>query len=270
MGTIADLRRRAQRRTDNLYDTLFTRRVSIYLTALLYPLGVSANVVSMLNCVVGACACVLIGLGTGWQVAAGIACVHLFAVLDSVDGELARLHQRFSLLGLFLEDLAAFTMINGMFLAVGWYAHRHGHPVPFVLAIVAVAFGRNAMQVGRRAVLKSIATRRPIDPDALARYRARGPREASLARKLGEKLLHYTNVWIVLTTLIALAQLEIVDHGVVALALCGYVAAVLLKEAALIATYLFTDSLDDQMLAIYDRAGTVPTDPVSGLDLAED
>lgn len=270
MGTIADLRRRAQRRTDSLYDTLFTRRVSIYLTALLYPLGVSANVVSMLNCVVGAAACILIGLGDGWQLAAGIACVHLFAVLDSVDGELARLHQRFSLLGLFLEDLAAFTMINGMFFAVGWYTHRHGHTVPFVLALVVIAFGRNAMQVARRAVLKSIATRRPIDPGDLARFRARGPRAPSLARRIGERVLHYTNVWIVLTTLIAIEQLGLTSRPVVAVALCAYTVAVLLKEVALIATCMFTGALDDQMLAIYDRASTVPTDPVPGVDLAED
>ncbi len=270
MGTIADLRRRAQRRTDNLYDTLFTRRVSIYVTAVCYALGLSANAVSMLNVVVGLTACVLIALGTGWQIAVGIALVHLFAVLDSVDGELARLRQRFSLAGLFLEDLAAYTMINGMFLAVGWYVQRTtGCAWPFVLAIIVVAIGRNAMQVARRAVMKSIATRRPLSADALARHRERTAGAPSSTRRLAERVLHYTNVWLVMTTMIALEELGVTAH-LVMYTVYVYGTLVLVKEAAVIATYLFTDGLDRMLLDVYDRAGTLPTDPVPGVDLAGD
>lgn len=274
MGTIADLRERVQRRTSNLYDTWFTRRVSIYVTALLSPLGISANTVSALNCLVAIAACALIGLGRGWQVFVGIGLVHLFAVLDSVDGELARLRQRFSMQGLFLEDLAAYTMINGMFLAVAGYVFQTLDLVwPLLIAVATVAFGRNAMQVSRRAILKSVATRRPIATEVLNRTSDVRPRPATskLRAFVEHHLLHYTNVWITLTTLIVVEQLaELQEYRLVLIAACFYMCAVLLKEAAVIATYLFTESLEKQVLDVYERARALPSGPVSGKALAGD
>lgn len=271
MGRIADLRQRAQRKTSNVYDTLFTRRVSIYVTAVLAPLGVSANAVSTLNLLVAAATCALIGLGSGWQVIAGVAGMHLVAVLDSVDGELARLRKTFSLKGLFLEDLCAFTMINGMFLALGGYVlHTQGEVWPLALAVVTVAFGRNAMQVARRAILKSIATKRPVAADA---HRAAGPPgAASRLRGFVEKhLLHYTNLWLITTSLILVEELGgRHDLRLVMYALVSYASLVLFKELAAIATFLFTGALERQSLDVYERARTIPTEPVSGLDLAKE
>lgn len=266
MGDIAELRRRAQRTTSNLYDTFFTRRVSIYLTALLYPLGVSANAVSAVNVLVGLLACNLIAFGSGEILFIGIACVHLFAVLDSVDGELARLRRTFSVQGLFLEDLAAYTMINGVFLAVGVYLGRSMDCWwPLVLAVIVVAFGRNAMQVARRALLKSIATRRPVAPD----LRGAGPDvgASGLRRFVEKQLLHYTNVWIVLTTAIVIEQ--VAGLRFVIYPFMGYALLVLLKELVVIAVYLRSDSLDRELAAIYRDASTLPTDPVDGADLAD-
>ncbi len=270
MGLITELRARAQRRTSNVYDTLFTRRVSIYITALLAPLGVSANAVSGVNVLVGTAACALIALAEPPWLYVGIALVHLFAVLDSVDGELARLRERYTLQGLYLEDLAAYTMINGMFLAVGCYVHRTQDVMwPLVLAVLIAAFGRNAMQVARRALLKSIMTRRPIRAEVAAIAGASSP---SRLREFVEKqLLHYTNVWLVLTTLILVEQLGgFQERRLVLLALTGYLVLVALKELAVIATHVRTAALDRELHQIYERTRTVPTTPVSGADLAGD
>jgi phosphatidylglycerophosphate synthase len=269
MGLISDLRGRVQRRTTNVYDTLFTRRVSIYLTAACYALGVSANMVSAVNCLVGVAACALIGFGDGWMIIAGVALVHLFAVLDSVDGELARLRKSFTLAGLFLEDLAAFTMINGMFLAVAMYLHRtSGVMWPLLLAVVVVAFGRNGMQVARRSMIKSMQTGRPIDPALVSHHAKASGTPRSAIRTIAEKVMHYTNVWLVLTSLIVLEQ--VADVRVVAFAFLGYASAVLLKEAVVIITYTFTRSLELELLDLYGRTRTVPSDPVSGDTLAGD
>lgn len=275
MGRIAELRRQAQRRTSNVYDTLFTRRISIYLTAVLHPLGVSANAVSSFSWFVTIASCALIGLGAGWQVYAGVAGVHLFAVLDSVDGELARLRKTFSLKGLFLEDLCAFTMINGMFLALGGYlARTMGELWPLALAVVTVAFGRNAMQVARRAVLKSVATRRPVETEVSGRgaEAARAPAVFASVRGFVEHhLLHFTNMWIITTTLILVEELGGYHHlHLVLYAFCFFAVAVLLKELAAITTFVFTGALERQCLDVYERARTLPTEPVDGLDLAGD
>jgi phosphatidylglycerophosphate synthase len=267
VSRIADLRARAQRKTGNLYDTWFTRRVSIYITAGLYVLGISANTVSAINCVAGIAACALIGLGDGPLLILGVGLVHLFAVLDSVDGELARLRQTFTIRGLFLEDLAAYTMINGMFLAVGGYLLRTQHVVwPLLGAVAVVAFGRNAMQVARRAILKSIATRRPVvAPPA-------GSRSSSAMRTFVEKsLLHYTNVWLVMTTAILVEELGGLHRTRIVLYVSSaYAILVGLKELAVIATYARGDSLERQLLEVYRDAGTLPTEPRSGDDLAGD
>ncbi len=260
MGRIAKLRALVQRKTGNVYDTLFTRRVSIYMTAVLYPLGVSANAVSGFSCLVAIAACGLIGCGQGWQVFAGIACVHLFAVLDSVDGELARLRQTFTLKGLFLEDLCAFTMINGMFLALGGYLVRTQATVwPLAVAVVTVAFGRNAMQVARRAVLGSIASRRR---GRAKRSVAAGAQKSRVRNFVENVLLHFTNMWIITTSLILVEELGGVHHlHLVLFAFCFFAVVVLLKELAVVATFLLTDSLDQQLLEVYEQARTVPGEP---------
>jgi hypothetical protein len=239
--TIAELRQKAQRRTSNIYDTLFTRRVSIYITALLYPLGVTANFVSAVNNLVAVASCVLIAFGSAnWHVLAGIGLVHLYAVLDSVDGELARLRRTFTIKGLFLEDLSAFTMINGFFLAVGWYLQRTtGKDWPVWIAVVVVGFGRNAMGAARRAINKWFESRRPI-PESTTHAGATSV--LGRIRKLVEEhLLHYTNIWITLSSLIAVDLLVSSDARTVLLyAFTFYVSAVLAKELAAIVVLAMT------------------------------
>ena len=67
--------------------------------------------------------------------------IHLYSVLDSVDGELARLRKQFSLTGLFLEDLSAFYVIVGFPLATATLVYRSGlGTLPLILGILYGAF----------------------------------------------------------------------------------------------------------------------------------
>jgi phosphatidylglycerophosphate synthase len=254
--TIAELRQRAQRRTSNTYDTLFTRRVSIYITAVLYPLGVTANAVSAVNNLVAVAACALIAFGQArWHILAGIGLVHLYAVLDSVDGELARLRRVFTIKGLFLEDLSAFTMINGFWLAIGWFLHRAtGDTWPVWLAVVVVAFGRNAMGAARRAINKWFESHRAVP--AAADRGAGGDSALGGVRKLVEEhLLHYTNIWIALTTLTAIALYRPVTMlPVVGYVFAFYISAVLAKELAAIAVLARTGELARQASELANHA----------------
>lgn len=273
MGHIADLRARAQRRTSNLYDTYFTRRVSIYVTAVLAPLGVSANTVSAIGCLVAIAACTLLALGDGATLLLGVGLVHLVAVLDSVDGELARLRRTFTLRGLFLEDLCAFTMLNGFAIAVGAYLSRQsGSWVPLALGVGIAAFGRNALQVARRAWLKSIATARPLTDAQLALLAEvpgeAAPRRLDRARALGQAITFPTNLWVLLSTAMAIEQLVVLPVRLVwplAAAVAGLLVA---KELATIWVYATTDELDRELVRIYQHAARRPDQPVGGIDLA--
>lgn len=246
--TIAELRQKAQRQTSNTYDTLFTRRVSIYLTAILYPAGVTANAVSAVNNVVAIVACALIAFGQArWHVLAGIGLVHLYAVLDSVDGELARLRRVFTIKGLFLEDLSAFTMINGFWLAIAWFLHRAtGDTWPVWLAVAVVGFGRNAMGAARRAINKWFESHRAV-PAAADRGAVAGSTLGRIRKVVEDHVLHYTNIWIALTTLAAVALYRPVTMlPIVGYVFAFYASAVLAKEMAAIAVLARTGELSRQ------------------------
>jgi hypothetical protein len=242
VGRIAELRKQVQRKTSNLYDTLFTRRVSIYLTAALAPTGVTANQVSAVAAAVGLGACGLIAFGTPALQLGGVALIHLYAVLDSVDGELARLRRTFTLRGLFIEDLSAYAMINGFNLAVAWYLRRTGAgDWPLVAAVALAAFGRNAMPVARRVILNALAAGRPprVAPPA--------PRPPGRLRVLvEEQLLYQTNLWVVISTLIVVEIVAGRAAGVLPV-FAFAVGGLLLKEAAVIVHLVRGDALEHRL-----------------------
>jgi phosphatidylglycerophosphate synthase len=249
VGRIAELRRTVQRKSSNLYDTLFTRRVSIYLTAALAPTRVTANQVSAFAALVGLGACALIAFGAPAGQLGGVALIHLYAVLDSVDGELARLRKSFTLRGLFIEDLSAYAMINGFNLAVAWYLRRAGHgDWPLAAAVALAAFGRNAMPVARRVILNAIAAGRK--PTVVPRA-ARPP--GRLRAFVEEQLLYQTNIWVVVSTLIVVEIVLGRPAGVVpvfALAIGG----LLLKELAVVAHLVRGEALERQLADATARA----------------
>ena len=261
MKRIRELRL-SQRRTGNLYDTLFTRRVSVYVTAALLPLGITPNAVSLLNILVGMTAWVLIGTATYPLV--GVLLIHAYAVLDSVDGELARLTRRYSLQGLFLEDHSAYLMINGYWIAIGAYLSQAFVSVwPFLACVGLVAFGRQAMPASRRALVKSIETGRPID--GRGSKAAGDPTElAGLARFVSLDVLHPTNMWVVTTTVLAIELLWIGSHISLLAVASGYVALSAVKELAIFFRFVTTDSLDLWLSHLYMKASEGPrgeTDP---------
>jgi hypothetical protein len=242
VATIAELRRTIQKRTGNLYDTLFTRRVSIYLTAALAPTGITANQVSVLAALVGAAACALVAFGTPPMQIAGALMIHLHLVLDSVDGELARLRKTFTLRGLFIEDHTAYTMINAVFLSVAWYLRRNGHgDWPVLAAVVLAAFGRNAMPVARRVILNLVAVGRP---PRVAPSEPRPP--GGLRHLVEEQLLYSTNIWVVLSLLIIVEAATGRRAGVV-LVFAYAVGGWLLKEAAIVAHLVRGETLERQL-----------------------
>jgi phosphatidylglycerophosphate synthase len=268
LDKIGQLRARAQRRGGSLYDRLFTRRVSIFVTAALYPFGVAPNAVSFANTLVGLTGWFLVGSNTYPLI--GVLLVHLWAVLDSVDGELARLTRRFSLKGLFLEDHSAYLMINGYWLAMGFYLWRTNGTLWLLLACVAlVAFGRQAMPASRRALIKSIETGRPLDKRGYDT--AAEPRElAGGARFVFIDLLHPTTMWAVTTTVLVIERLWVGSHiGLLTIA-SGYLALSAVKELAILLRFLTTDSLDRWLSHLYLKASEVPQGEIDPFALAGD
>jgi phosphatidylglycerophosphate synthase len=260
--TIAELRARVQPPTSNPYDRYFTKRVSVFVTALLAPWGITANQVSAVNVFVGLAACGLIARAHLSTVIAGVILLHVYAVLDSVDGELARFRRQFSLNGLFLEDLSAFYLIVGFPLAVAICAQRTGSGAALLLLALSYAvFGRTAMAVARRAVIRSIHTKRPVSPAPPTDRRERSP-GATVRRFVDDHLLNHTNIRVVVSTALAVEMLGSHTARVAAVLMGTAVVGLLVREGATI-VHLLRGHLDDLLLETYADARTMNTDASS-------
>jgi phosphatidylglycerophosphate synthase len=254
------VRRLAQRRTSNLYDTWFTRNVSVWITTGLARFETSPNAVTAANFVVGIGGCALIGFGgTSALVIAGIVLVHLYAVLDSVDGELARLLDRRSLRGMFLEDWSAYALISAFPLAVSLYLVASGASWwAVILAGLFAAVGRNAMPALRRAIAQSDAM-----PLRAAGDRAVDGRVSGWKGYVEHHVLHHTNIRLVLTTLIVLHLLTAVRFPL-EVAFYGYVGALFLREAWILIRAVRGDLIERELQHLRGRSGGSPPGPPRG------
>jgi hypothetical protein len=265
VSPILAFRQQCQRKTDNLYDTYFVRRVSIYVTLALWKtnIGITPNAVSLLNLIVGLVACSLLGLGSGGALLWGISLMHLYSVLDSVDGELARLTGKSSIKGLFLEDLSAYLIINAFWIAVGWHLFQRTGMWGFAaVGCSVVAFGRNVMPAARRAILKAVFSRRPLDPGTTRGLFPPHTSPRTLARirhMVDESLLHPTNIWVACTTAIIL-DTTIGHWGLWLLIVLflGYASLVLGREFLGAVYMTWGRGLQTELLLVYENAREIP------------
>jgi hypothetical protein len=106
---------RCRRPYDGLGDTYVIRPVSLRLTPYLARLGATPNQVTVANALVGVAACVLIALGGRRLLTAlGGVAIFLQVVLDSCDGELARIRYLYSNFGRALDNVTDDLIDLGM------------------------------------------------------------------------------------------------------------------------------------------------------------
>jgi len=103
---------------DGLGDRYVIRSISLRLTAVMCRLGLTPNQVTWFNIVIGLAACVVAGWSDGaWDhlaIAGGLMFVQV--VLDSSDGELARIRHMHSTFGMWLDNTSD-DVIDNLFLA---------------------------------------------------------------------------------------------------------------------------------------------------------
>ena len=114
-----------QDKKTNFWVYLFNRRLSFYPTWLFLLLGLSANQVTLLSILVGLSGCVLFSFGGHINFIIGAILINIWAILDCVDGNLARLLNTKSKYGWFLDSITGF-MLNSILLfcmGIGIYFH---------------------------------------------------------------------------------------------------------------------------------------------------
>lgn len=100
-------------------DRFFIRTFSLRITRLLARTPVTPTQVTYLNAAVGLVACVLAGLGPYAGLAGGGIGFIVSVVLDSVDGELARVTHRTSRHGMIVDNVSDDVVDNGFVLGIG-------------------------------------------------------------------------------------------------------------------------------------------------------
>ena len=130
------LRRSLAKAGDGPVSRHLNRPISTRMSMLLAPLGVHADVLSVLSASIGV-------LG-GWLLAQGSAVggallVHGSSVLDGVDGEVARLRLRASPRGALLDGVLDRLVDATIVAALGVWAVREGHATSTVIVLVGAA-----------------------------------------------------------------------------------------------------------------------------------
>lgn len=106
-----------RRSYDGLGDRYVIRGISLRLSALWCRLGITPNQITIVNILVGLAACGIVALGTYPAFAAAGALMFVQVILDSCDGEVARLRFLSSKFGMWLDNVSD-DVIDNLFLAM--------------------------------------------------------------------------------------------------------------------------------------------------------
>lgn len=121
------------------------RVFSIFPSLLLARIGLTPNQITLLWIVVGLIGVVALGFSDYWVRVAGVVLLQFSYLLDFVDGEVARLQQRSSKLGSFLDLVGHGLIKTGLFLALGYYVWISTGRIEFLLlafsAVLSISNG---------------------------------------------------------------------------------------------------------------------------------
>ncbi|MGE0550688.1 MAG: CDP-alcohol phosphatidyltransferase family protein [Kofleriaceae bacterium] len=186
---------------DGVGDRYVIRSFSLRLTGVLARLGATPNQVTCANVAVGLTACVLAHYGTRSSLLLAGICMFLQVVLDSSDGELARIRFMSSKFGMWLDNVSD-DIIDNLFIAMlGVGLGGTWAPVAIAAAIgrglCAVMIYWDRARAGKSGDVMSFAWwfDKP-DEDLAFRYETAAPKPSllSIVRGLGRRDL-YVLVW---------------------------------------------------------------------------
>ena len=139
------------------YAKYVIRHISIRITRLLLPTGISANQVTLIGIVIGILACILIGTGSIVYSILGVGLLQLSYIIDCVDGEIARYKKRSSVNGIFIDFIGHEILIPFSFLALTFLLYNNLHQTSILLlGILAAWASTSPMGNAKRSVLLNL------------------------------------------------------------------------------------------------------------------
>lgn len=120
---------------NNLWGYFILRPISHYPTWLCLRLGISANRVTGISFLIGLIGCGFLAFGGYTGVITGAVIMNIWALLEFVDGNVARCNNSCTSYGAFVDDLNAYTISALFFISAGVGAFHHPDPWLNSLAI---------------------------------------------------------------------------------------------------------------------------------------
>jgi phosphatidylglycerophosphate synthase len=146
--TIDELRRVCQppeivgrRSEEHWTGRLYMRRLSLHVTRTAIGFGVSANGVTWIMLTIGIAGAAVLGIGGVWPASVTAVAMHLFALLDASDGEVARWNGTQGATGIYLDRVAHYSSESVLFAALGWRAAAGETGEPWMLLGLVAALG---------------------------------------------------------------------------------------------------------------------------------
>jgi phosphatidylglycerophosphate synthase len=127
--------------SDGLVDRYFNRPVGRILSRLLVRTAVTPNQVSVSSTIIGLVSAALFAMGTVGTALAGALCLQLSAIVDCIDGDLARALYKQSTLGKWLDIVGDQVVHVAVFLGLGVGLWRSGSSAPVIALGVVAAVG---------------------------------------------------------------------------------------------------------------------------------
>ena len=106
-------------KNDSLWVRCIVRNISFPITILFLYLGCSAWFVSMLSAIIAFIGCILLCVNNNLSRWIGVMLIHIWIILDCVDGNIARIRKTQGPKGEFIDALSGYIISSFCFLATG-------------------------------------------------------------------------------------------------------------------------------------------------------
>lgn len=128
--TIKDIKKgytKEKARSEPIWGRLFIRRLSFPLSVLAINIGISANMVSFISCIIALVSGIVLCINTNISIWIGIILVNVWAILDCVDGNIARTKGNLNLTGNFFDAIGGYSINAFATIGIGVAAYNTTH-----------------------------------------------------------------------------------------------------------------------------------------------
>ena len=160
---LSELKRICWKEPDVWYAKYVIRHISIRITRLLLPTGISANQATLIFLITGVLGSILLGIGDPSYSIFGILLIQFSFIFDCIDGEIARYKKQSSVNGVFVDSIGHEILTPAIFLAMTFFIFNNTHQIfMLVLGTIATWASQRPMVMAKEHILFTLLGSRHI------------------------------------------------------------------------------------------------------------